>query len=186
MIKATKLSFKNKIIPKRIEQQVQMALSHFPDLETTPISFIIKKNTGSSFMKAQPLISSLFKNKRSYRILINEKLGIKNKEIAIEHLPNDVLIGWIGHELGHILDYETRNGLELIWFGIKYIFWQPFTKQAERVADYYALNHQMKRYILATKNYILDDANFSEKYRAKIRKIYVSPEEILNFIEKQS
>lgn len=186
MIKATRLSFENKIIPTQIEQQVHMALSHFPELIHTHITFKIKESTGGSFMKAQPILNTLFKDQRAYKILINEKLGIKNKEIPVEQLPNEVLIGWIGHELGHVLDYETRNGLQLIWFGIKYILWRPFTKQAERVADYYALNHQMKRYILATKNYILDEANFSKKYRAKIRKIYVAPEEIVNFVEKQS
>lgn len=186
MIKATRLSFENKIIPKNIEQQIHIALSHFPDLTHTPITFKIKENTGGSFMKAQPVFGTLFNKNRAYQILINKKLGIKGKGIPVHKLPNEVLIGWIGHELGHILDYETRNGLELIWFGIKYVLWRPFTKQAEKVADYYALNHQMKRYILATKNYILDEANFSEKYRAKIRKVYVAPEEIVNFVEKQS
>ena len=186
MIKATKFTFYNKVIPETITQQVQMALSHFPELTHTHIKFIITKNTGSSFMRAQPIFKTLFKKERAYRILINGKLGIKDREIPIEELPNDVLIGWIGHELGHLLDYETKNGLELIWFGIRYVLWPPFTKQAERVADYFALNHQMKRYILATKNYILDEANFSKKYRAKIRKIYVSPEEIKNFVEQKS
>ncbi len=54
----------------------------------------------------------------------------------------------------------------------------------ERTADTYAIQHGMGDYILKTKNFILDNANLSEKYKQRIRKLYISPEEVMELINK--
>lgn len=64
------------------------------------------------------------------------------------------MIGWIGHELGHVMDYQERSGLNLLVFGIKYLTSNGFIKEAERAADTFAVNHGMSDYILATKDFI--------------------------------
>ncbi|WP_156798684.1 hypothetical protein [Gillisia limnaea] len=178
--------FENKVVPEAIAKEVQIALSHYPDLRETPIEFRFKKKIKKSFMQAQPKFSGLFKNKkdRSYLIMISESFHIENEEFEISEIPSEVLIGWIGHELGHVMDYQERSGFNLLIFGIKYLTSRGFIKEAERAADTFAVNHGMGDYILATKDFILNHAHLSERYKARIKRLYLSPDEILLLVDK--
>lgn len=177
--------FKNKIIPPSIEKEVRIALSHYPELLETPIEFKFKKSIKKSFMQAQPKFSGVFKKRknRSYYVLISETFHLEDEEFGLPEIPSDVLVGWIGHELGHIMDYRDRKGLNMIFFGIRYVFSNRYIREAERAADTYAVNHGMGEYILATKDFILSHANISEVYRARIQRLYLSPEEIVELVE---
>jgi len=176
----------NKIIPESIFTEAMTALSFYPELKDTPIEFKFKKKIKKSFMQAQPKFSGIFKNKknRSYYIMISEKFNIEDEEFSITEVPSEVLIGWIGHELGHVMDYQERSGFNLIKFGISYLTSNNFIKEAERAADTFAVSHGMGDYILATKDFILNHAHLSEVYKNRIRRLYLSPEEILLLVEE--
>jgi len=178
--------FENKVIPEAIQKEVKIALSHYPDLRETPIEFRFKKKIKKSFMQAQPKFSGIFKNKkdRTYLIMISESFHIENEEFQISEIPSEVLIGWIGHELGHVMDYQERSGFNLLLFGIRYLTSTGFIKEAERAADTFAVNHGMGDYILATKDFILNHAHLSEIYKARIKRLYLSPDEILMLVDK--
>lgn len=62
-------------------------------------------------MQAQPIAFTLLKRKKNrvYRINISSLFKLKHTAIPIHQIPDSVMIGWIGHELGHIIDYESRN-----------------------------------------------------------------------------
>ncbi len=186
MIKNDSLVFTNKIIPPSIEKEVRIALSHFPELLNTPIEFRFKPRIKRSFMQAQPKFSGILNRRknRSYYIMISERFNIEDDEFGVEDLPQDVLIGWLGHELGHIMDYRDRKGFGLMVFGIRYLVSQRHIREAERAADTYAVNRGMGEYILATKDFILSHANLSEIYKARIKRLYLSPEEILELVEE--
>ncbi len=175
------------IVPDSIENEARIALSHYPELENTPITFKFKKNIKKSTMQAQPIFWSLFKSRknREYVVLISEKIKISGKEYLTKDVPKDIMIGWLGHELGHIMDYQDRSSLNLIWFGAKYTFSGSYLKEAERAADTYAVSHGMGSYIVDTKNFILDNAEIQEKYKARIRRFYLSPAEIMVMVEKR-
>jgi hypothetical protein len=176
----------NKIIPKSIAEEVAVALSYYPELKDTPIEFRFKKKIKKSFMQAQPKFLGIFKNKknRAYFVMISESFHIENESFTISEVPSDVLIGWIGHELGHIMDYQKRSGFNLIQFAIGYLTSHKFIKKAERAADTFAVGHGMGDYILATKDFILNHAHLSKVYKDRIRKLYLSPEEILLLVEE--
>ena len=178
--------FTNKIIPESIAEEVKVALSHYPELKDTPIEFRFKEKIKKSFMQAQPKFSGIFRNKknRSYFVMITEHFHIENESFSISEVPSDVLIGWIGHELGHIMDYQERSGFNLIQFGIGYLTSHKFIKVAERAADTFAVSHGMGDYILATKDFILNHAHLSTVYKDRIRKLYLSPEEILLLVDE--
>lgn len=178
--------FENKIVPRSILKEVKTALSHYPGLVDTPIEFRFKEKIKKSFMQAQPKFSGLFKNKkdRSYLINISESFQIEKEEFEISEIPSEVLIGWIGHELGHVMDYQERSGVNLLIFGIKYLTSSGFIKEAERAADTFAVNNGMGNYILATKNFILNHAHLSKLYKDRIKRLYLSPDEILMLVEK--
>lgn len=181
------IHLKNKIIPQVIVNEAGTALSHYPELEEVAIEFKFKPSLKKSFMKAQPKFSTLFKpkKKRSYVILMSETFKIDGLELQIKDIPENVMIGWLGHELGHIMDYHRRNSLNLILFGLRYSISQNFIREAERVADTYAVTHSMKDYILDTKKFILNNSSLSEKYKARIRRLYLSPDEILLLVKEQ-
>ncbi|CAM4256133.1 hypothetical protein ZORO111903_10055 [Zobellia roscoffensis] len=174
------------IAPESIRNEVEAALAFYPELKDTPITFKIIKNISQSTMRAQPKFNSLLKSKkkRSYVILISEKIKISGKEFLTKDVPKDIMVGWLGHELGHVMDYRDRSNLNLIWFGIKYTFSGSYIKEAERAADTYAVAHGMHNYILQTKRFILDHAEIDEKYKERIRRYYLSPEEIMTIVEE--
>jgi hypothetical protein len=176
----------NKVIPESIFKEVSIALSHFPELADTPIEFKFKSNIKRSFMLAQPKFMDVFKNKkkRAYYIMISETVRIEDEVFTVSEVPTDVLIGWIGHELGHIMDYRERSGFNMVVFGIRYMFSKGFIKEAERAADTYAVNHGMGNYILATKDFILNHTSLSEAYKNRIKRLYMSPEEIMVLVDE--
>ena len=174
-------------IPDEIAEEAKKALSYYPELANTPIEFKFKKNIKKSTMQAQPLFSSVFKRRkhRSYKVLISEKIKIADAEYYTKDIPSEIMIGWLGHELGHIMDFEQRSGLNLIGFGIGYLTSKKYIRGAERRADSYAVQHGMEQYILATKAFILEKAGLSQKYIDRIKNLYLSPEEIMLLVEER-
>lgn len=180
------INLENKVIPQSIRQEVITALEYFPELYDTSIEFKFKDNIKKSTMQAQPKFSSIFKRRknREYVILISRRIQIEDEDFTMEDIPSDVITGWIGHELGHLMDYQDRTNFGLIILGIKYLWSKKSIRKVERTADTYAISHGMGEYILKTKNFILDNADISEVYKARIRRLYISPEEVMELINE--
>src|SRR5687768_15939745 len=123
----------NKKIPAVIRTNVLKALSHYPELKTTKIRFVFKKNIRKSVMQAQPVFGSLLKTRRhrAYQINISAMFRLTHNITPIHQLPDEILIGWIGHELGHIMDYESRSNVGMVAFGYKYLSSGAYIKQVE-------------------------------------------------------
>ena len=178
-----------KRIPIEILEPVKEALSHFPDLEDVDITFEFKEKISGSVMQAQPKVFSLFvdgKDKRKYRIKITRLLDFGDIIIPIEKVPNDALVGWIGHELGHIMDYLDRSSTNMMRFGFKYIVSKQKVVEAELAADSYAIECGLGHQVLATKEYILNHEGFDDEYKEKIRTLYMTPEAIVNLQEEMN
>lgn len=182
------INFENKIIPESIRDEVIAALEFFPELYDTPIEFKFKDRIKKSTMQAQPKFSSIFKSKkkRGYIIKISRQIQIEDENFTMDDIPSLVKIGWIGHELGHIMDYQDRSSFGLIILGAKYLLSKKSIRKVERTADTYAIAHGMGDYILRTKNFILDNADISGTYKARIRRLYISPEEVMELINEHS
>jgi hypothetical protein len=176
----------NKKIPAEIEENVLTALSFYPELRNTKIDFIFKKNIKSSVMQAQPEFLTLLgkKKNRRYRINISAHFKLINADLPILSIPDTVFIGWIGHELGHILDYEGKTNMQIVSFGYHYLFHPSFVKHAEMVADSFAVERGMGYYIVATKRFILDHAELPQAYKDKIKRLYLSPDVIMEQVKK--
>ena len=174
-------------IPNAIVNEVETALEHYPELRDVAIEIKFKKNIKKSTMQAQPKLSSLFKSKnhRKYVILISERFKISDKEFSTKDIESDILVGWIGHEFGHIMDYQHRSNMNLIWFGVKYLLSDKHIVEAERAADMYAVSHGMESYILKTKDFILNNSNITPSYKLRIKKYYLSPEEIMDIVNNR-
>lgn len=179
-------TFKNKVIPQEITKPVLEALSFFPELADVDITFAFKEKISGSIMQAQPRVFSLLvdtKENRKYKINITRELVFGDIIIPIEEVPYDALVGWIGHELGHIMDYMDRTTTGMMRFGAKYILSNKKVIEAELTADGYAIGCGMGQHIMANKNFILNNENFEEAYKDKIRNLYMSPSQILSIQE---
>ncbi len=176
----------NKQIPAVIEKNVLNALSFYPELKNTTIHFIFRTKIKSSVMQAQPVFTTLLgkRKNRRYRINISEYFKLINSQIPIEKIPDEVMIGWIGHELGHILDYEGMSNGGMVSFGYRYYFSPSFVKHAEMVADSLAVERGMGNYIVATKRFILNHAELPQAYKDKISRLYLSPDVIVEQVRK--
>ncbi len=178
---------KNKIIPDLLKEEILLSLSYYPELLDTHIEFrILSPQIKKSVMQAQPLVSTLLKPKaeRGYLIKISRYFKDEDKPLPIEQIPQEVLIGWVGHELGHVMDYLNRSIWEMAEYGLGYLFSRRYMMQAERTADLFAISHGLGNKIVVTKNFILDHTYLPERYKEKIRRLYVSPEETVLLIEE--
>lgn len=176
----------NKTVPDELRGVILKALSFYPVLKTVQIDFVITNDIRKSVMQAQPHFKSMFFGKstrRRYVVKISRSFELQGNKIPIQELPEDVLIGWIGHELGHIMDYLDKSNMELTIFGLAYISSPGFINSAERAADTYAVSNGLGEYILATKEFILHQAGMPDAYIRKMNKLYLPPEEIMRLME---
>jgi hypothetical protein len=178
--------YHHKTMPVILKNEIIAALSYYPDLKETPIDFVFDPNTSRSVMLSQPVISSFPKGQknRRYVIKINPQLKLVHSTLPIQEIPKDFLIGWFGHELGHVKDYTTMNNWEMVLFGAEYVCSVEFLMKAERTADTYAVNHGMGDYIVRTKHYILDNADIPPVYKARMKRLYMSPQQIVDLEKK--
>ena len=105
---------KRKKIPEDIKAQVLTALSFYPELKDTKLSIRFRKRTTP--LTSRPRIFSIFRKKknRAYVITISTKSKTRLAPILFKNLPYNAQIGVLGHELGHIAYYKSKNSLSLI------------------------------------------------------------------------
>ncbi len=166
----------NKQYPSTIQNEVEKALSFYPELENSSIHFRWRVFTQHSFMLAQPKIPTLLRKKegRAYQIIMRKKFFLKNRHFANGRIPSDVMIGWLGHELGHVLDYKDRSSWNLMWFGILYYFSKPFLINAEITADKNAAEHGLIDELVVSKEFGRDLKYFPASYVNKLNGLYPS------------
>ncbi|WP_420388262.1 hypothetical protein [Roseivirga sp.] len=174
-----------KSIPEEIYFPVLETLSYYPELKNTPITFRFVKPKDHIIMSAQPIFKTMFRilEERAYYVNISRTIKLGSDSLKVEDLPEDVLIGWLGHELGHLMDYKDRSVWGMIRFGVNYLFSKHFVKGAERKADEYAVQHGLGDKIVKTKNYILNHAEIPNSYKQKMKRLYLAPEEILKMVD---
>lgn len=184
-IEKSLLAYKhNKEIPSVIERQTLIALSHYPELKNTRIRFIFTPKLKRSVMAARPVIPSLLKRreKRTYNVLINPVFKLAHSFETIRQIPDRVMIGWIGHELGHIMDYENKSTWGMLGFGLSYGLSKKYIRKAERIADRFAVERGLGEHLVATKSFILDHTELPQAYQEKIATLYLSPDDIMELV----
>ncbi|MGY6559517.1 MAG: hypothetical protein ACXIT9_09570 [Nitritalea sp.] len=173
----------HKEVPEELREVVVETLRFFPELQEVFIRFEFKESIRGAKMQAQPQLGSLFvdrKDNRKYKVKLTRFLPDGDGFMPIEDVPKEVLMGWIGHELGHIMDYLNRSSFGMMRFGLKYMTSQRHMVDAELAADAYAIGCGLGEEILANKHYILSNPYFSEEYKEKIRDLYMSPSQIVH------
>lgn len=172
-----KLKFgSNKRIPKEIQSNFFTAIGYYPELSKVNIK--VRYGHIKTTMQCRPRWDFLFhkKKNRSYVIYIDNTTKNANG-VFYKEMPLNAQIGVIGHELAHVVDYQTMNNLQIIRFGIDYLK-SPKKKEIENRTDLIAihrgLGHQIKDYA----KYVFEDSNAPFDYLKYKMKFYFQPNQI--------
>ena len=161
------------------------AYEGFPELHRHRL-IVQQQPMRTTTMQAQPVVNLAFfrQRKRHYIIRLSDNIHLR-EQVRVHELPEEVLIGWFAHELGHVIDYLPRTALGLLKFGIGYLMHPNFRIGAERKADIYAIAHGFADFVIATKKYILEKSNLPNRYKSWIERYYMSADEVVLLVQKQ-
>ncbi len=167
------ITFKNVTSPK-IKECFLKVYDQYEVLHKYEIS-LVQKPVKSSTMQAQPILSfkSFFSGVKRFQI----KLAVyvkDSQEIKVSDLPDEVLVGWFAHELGHLVDYEPRSNFGMVIYGFRYLTSNKYKRKVEHEADNIAAENGFASTIIATKRYILENDFLGDSYKSIIKKYYMS------------
>jgi hypothetical protein len=114
-------SLENKTIPKEYEDVIRIALLYFPELKKTTIEFRVQKHTAP--LSARPTLASVFKKaaNRKYIVIISNETIERLRPILLSNLSFNAKIGVMGHELSHIVEYDSKRGIYFIRLALKHL-----------------------------------------------------------------
>lgn len=119
---------------KKYRDAFDTAKSRYTDLEFVDVD-LEYGNAWFFTMHTGIKLSSIVSRKRKYLVKVN----LKRKDI-LRRLSHDDLVGWFGHELAHIIDYQTMSLPNLLTFAFKYLFDFKFRFSVERRINAFCYN----------------------------------------------
>ncbi|MFI5133847.1 MAG: hypothetical protein ACHQEB_05895 [Chitinophagales bacterium] len=172
-----------KIIPRELELECLVALSFYPELKNTDIEFRFGKLNFT--MISKPKFSSILKNKsqRQYSIIIQEP-GFSKNNLEWKELSFNALVGWIGHELGHVLHYSHKSSGGILFIGMKYAF-PGYRKKMERFTDQLAIQHELGYALYEGVDYTINCSGATAHYKNNQEKFYLHADEIIERINSK-
>lgn len=175
--------FDNKNIPESIKTESKYALEHFPELASVSIEF--KYRSSKFTMQTLPKLSFLYRkrSKRQYTIIVNNNAKFYTG-MDYNELSQKAKIGWIGHELSHIVDFQERNIWGIISVGL-YYGKSKFRRRLERRVDDLTIEHGLGEELFDGVDYMLNSSAASENYRKNFVLHYLSLKEIKNRINER-
>ena len=165
-----------------IEKPIFIAAHYYPHLKEINIEFRERKMKMT--MMARPSVCFLFQKKenRKYVIIVNND-SINRAPRIVQNMSINMQVGVIGHEYAHITDYEHMNSLQIIKYGLQYLF-----KKQRRIIEYrtdsIAIAHGLGWQIHHFATYINNSEEISERYKKYKHSIYLRPKQIADIIER--
>jgi hypothetical protein len=177
----------NKTIPTQFEQQIRVALAYYPTLKQTKIIFKIKKT--KSPLAAAPTFWSAFRrpSKRTYVITISSESSVPflNK-ILLDSLGFNAQIGVLGHEISHILEFNSKKSLFFIGLVLRNVSKKSidkFENDTDRRCIEQGLGYQLLAWSREVRgNLKIKEWRGAENLGEQKRERYMSPPTILSFI----
>lgn len=172
----------NKIFVDDYKTQCLKALSFYPELKNVNIEF--RQAEIGTTLAARPMISSFFNTEyeRKYEVIFN---NADDCEVPFSDLPEEGQVGILGHELAHILDYETKSFGQLLVTGCFYINAHSI-RNYEREIDRVTVERGLGEKLHDAYHYILEESQASIKYKEFKKFTYLEPHEILEQVKVAS
>lgn len=159
---------------EKFEAPMEYAAGSFPELAGIDIE-VRRKNIGT-MMAARPKIDFMFRKKenRKYVVFITDHPEMNAGPIFNE-MSECAQAGVFGHELSHILVYNEKNNLQMLWFGLTYLFNK---KKIEEETDLIAMKRGFGDQLIEYTRFIQKSPHTNRKYLKKKRKHYLSANDI--------
>lgn len=143
----------NKVIPEQYRLPILTALSHFPELKEVRIIFRIRKQYAG--FTTRPDFPSIFKRKnhRTYVITISNQTIDTLRPLLFQNLTYEQQVGVVGHELSHVVDFNSHNFFQTIATGIGHIC-ARFLDKMEFNTDRICIMHGLGEYLLAYSTHV--------------------------------
>lgn len=163
-----------------VEVPLLAALNHFPELENVNIIFRYKNIRTT--MVSRPTLGSLFRKNRTFVIYIDNYVS-KNNGVTFQDIPHEARVGLIGHELCHIVDYQSKTNFQILLMGLKYAFSKNHYAVESHV-DKLTIQKGLGNELYVWTDFILSNPEVTTKYKEFKKLNYLALEEILAEIEK--
>ncbi len=170
----------NKIFVEDYKAQCLKALSFYPELKNVNIEF--READIGTTLAARPILTSFFNTdyERKYEVIFN---NANDCEVLFSELPEEGQVGILGHELAHILDYETKSFGQLLVTGCFYINAHSI-RNYERGIDRVTVERGLGKKLYDAYHYILEESQASSKYKNFKKFTYLEPQEILEHVRE--
>ena len=180
-------------MPAEFEKQILTALSYFPELKETKITFsLIKGNSG--VIETRPEWSSVFRNSRSrsYVVFIGDSSSKHTPQFMFRNSPVNGQVGIIGHELTHIVYFSKRNTFGLLRLGIAHVsskYMDNFENKTDSICIERGLGYQLVDWnIYLRKAFGMQDPENGPDpfFTDTTRERYMSPARIKQVMKKSN
>ncbi|MBN2777217.1 MAG: hypothetical protein JXR36_06230 [Bacteroidales bacterium] len=154
----------------------EYAISNIKGMDTTKLVFSKTNIPGQG--QAQPLFRTMFRKScnRTYIVRVQE-CNDKNS-LCFGILPDSAKVGLVGHELTHIDDYKSKGFFKMIGMGVMYSISPKYKRKVEYETDSLTIVNNMGKETLIFSEYISQTKLAKKRYLRKIRKFYISSEDI--------
>ena len=122
------------------------------------------------------------KNNRTYKIIFNSDT-LNPSKVTFDELSFNAQIGVLGHEYSHIIDYEDKSILDLIFCGIFYFTKKKYKEELEKTVDKIAINKGLGWQIYDFSRYVLNESSADNEYKKYKATFYYTPVEINNLLD---
>jgi len=165
----------HKKIAPEFRLPVLQALSHFPELSRTAISF--EPARLSVPFRVKPVLLSA---KKSYKVLVTQEADLPLREVLIYHLPEEAARAAVAQQLALILHYEKLGSLSKIKTVLSgnSLHQRKMTRQADLSVIEHGLGFEL--YVHAV--YIRKIAGYSSQHN-QLDKFYLHPQEIMDTLK---
>jgi hypothetical protein len=168
-------SKKQEELETRIQERFEHVRKHYKELDTTDIRLRFFPLFYAT-MEARPSIVDFItnhkKDKRKFIIMINTSEGYREYAFPLYNVSNEILDGWLAHELGHIVFYQTLSHHKLALVPLRFMFDKKYKKFIESGADTLAEQHGFKQALHKGIELRLNDPSVSQEYKERLRKFY--------------
>lgn len=168
----------NEDFQKEWQRALVKALEYYPKIKKNEVILQFKKQKQCA--RCYPSIDFLYKsqNKRTYIIAISIRFPYKD---FLQTLTFGEKLGWLGHELAHIIEYKSLTKLRLIRWLFKYITSTSFRINREYNTDKVTIKHGLGNELKAGVEKTLTSTILPEKSKVITQSEYMSPKEISEY-----
>ena len=169
----------NKHFISGYELQSLIALSYYPELKETEITFRLVNI--ESIAKTTITFFSIFNSaEKHFIIYINSN---KNRTgMLLIDAPFTAQVGAIGHELAHVANFSKKSLAGMVWWGINYLSKKHRIK-IERKTDISTIAHGLGIELYSFVDFVLNSSSANEDYKKFKRLHYLSPAEIMEMVK---